>query len=415
MILSEKKINPFGGINFVINELKRKKISDLIDDKLGLRPKQSTYSFSDIILYWIYSNLCGAERLEDAVQMKSHLEGIPNLANPSPDRISGIFRKLASQKKDVFSHKGIKHEFCIDRKTNGMMLDIAKKLGSDLNGTLDYDNVIIETEKYDTEWTYEKYKGYQPGVAFMGETPVYIEGRNGNSSAQYKMKDTLERCLDLLEEKGIRVKRFRSDSAAYQRDVLGLMDSKGIDFFVRVRSSTALVDDIRYAKNWQAGKTNGFSYEYSEIEYIPFVSTPAIYKDYPTYRLIVKRIYDDSGEPVYYAIVTNNWEMTPLEVIEFYNKRGAIERNFDDLKNNFNWKRLPFSFLNENTFFMIIGAISKIIYTHLRNTFSEKVDFVEGNFRLKNFIFHFITVSSFWTKKGKLRLFTGKDYTRIFE
>lgn len=394
--------------------MKKKKIADLIDSKLGLRPKQSTYSYSDIILYWIYSNFCGAERLEDAKQMKTHLDSIPNLANPSPDRISGVFRSLATQKMENFSHKGIRHEFCIDKKSNSMMLDIAKKLGTDFNGTLDYDNVIIETEKYDTEWTYEKYKGYQPGVAFMGETPVYIEGRNGNSSAHYRMKETLERCLELLEEKNIKVKRFRSDSASYKKDVLDLMNSKGIHFFVRVKNSTALIADIKYAKKWQTAQTNGFSFEYSEIEYIPFVSTPAISKDYPTYRLIVKRIYDDSGEPVYYAIATNNWKMSPMQVIEFYNNRGAIERNFDDLKNNFNWKRLPFSFLNENTFFMIIGAISKIIYTHIRNTFSQKVDFVESNFRLKNFIFHFITVSSFWTKKGKLRLFTGKDYTRFF-
>ncbi|MBA7520755.1 hypothetical protein ES705_12852 [subsurface metagenome] len=88
--------------------------------------------------------------------------------------------------------------------------------------------------------------------------------------------------------------------------------------------------------------------------------------------------------------------MTDKEVFFFYNQRGAIERNFDDLKNNFNWGRLPFSFLNENTVFLIISVIAYIIYQYIINTFSTKVKFVKKTFRLKNFIFHFITVGSEW-------------------
>ena len=78
----------------------------------------------------------------------------------------------------------------------------------------------------------------------------------------------------------------------------------------------------------------------------------------------------------YLAIITNNRTMSEYEIIRFYNQRGEIERNFDDLKNNFNWGHLPFSFLNENTVFMIISAIVSIIYQYLIRKFSKKVDFV---------------------------------------
>jgi len=87
-----------------------------------------------------------------------------------------------------------------------------------------------------------------------------------------------------------------------------------------------------------------------------------------------------------------------------------MERNFDDLKNNFNWSRLPFSFLNENTVFLIISAIAYIIYQYIINIFSKKVDFVKKNFWLKNFIFHFITVGSEWIDYKTLRLYTNKAY-----
>ena len=44
------------------------------------------------------------------------------------------------------------------------------------------------------------------------------------------------------------------------------------------------------------------------------------------------------------------------EIVEFYNKRGAKERIFDDLNNSFGWNRLPKSFMNENTVFLLIMA-----------------------------------------------------------
>lgn len=109
-------------------------------------------------------------------------------------------------------------------------------------------------------------------------------------------------------------------------------------------------------------------------------------------------------------IVTNNETMTNNEVFSFYNQRGAIERNFDDLKNNFNWSRLPFSFLNENTVFLIISAIAYIIYQYIIRRFTKKVEFVKKTFRLKNFIFHFMTVGSEWTGQNTLHLYTLKRY-----
>jgi len=45
--------------------------------------------------------------------------------------------------------------------------------------------------------------------------------------------------------------------------------------------------------------------------------------------------------------MTNKREMTDLEVIEFYNDRGESERLFDDMNNDFLWKKMPFYFLHK--------------------------------------------------------------------
>jgi len=109
---------------------------------------------------------------------------------------------------------------------------------------------------------------------------------------------------------------------------------------------------------------------------------------------------------IFRGILTNNWEMTLQEVLDFYNQRGAIERNFDMLKNDFNWRRLPFSFLNENTVFMIISAIISVLFQYLIRNFSKKSRWLKRNSRLKNFIFFFITVGSEWVSDSTLKLFT---------
>lgn len=358
--------------------------------------------------------MCGAERLEDTVFLKSHLDGIPNLALPSPDRISGIFRSLATPTFATPTKRDSHHEFSHNMTLNKLMIDIAKKLNVISGNTLDYDNVIIETHKQDSTWTYKKNKGYQPGVAFIGQTPVYIEGRSGNSPAMHKLAETLDSCLRLLKEKGVKFKYFRSDSAAYQFDVIKLLEAHGKEFFIRADTVKAMRLEAEKIKSWETVTTSQQTFEIGEMDYLPFFGKYTAKEEPKFYRAVVKRVKDIDGNYSYYSILTNNYTMPKGEVLYFYNQRGAIERNFDDLKNNFNWKRIPFSNLNENLVFMIIGAMASIVYRYLINVFSKKLEFVKKNFRLKNFIFNFITVSSQWVD-GILKLFTDKNYLKIFK
>jgi hypothetical protein len=47
----------------------------------------------------------------------------------------------------------------------------------------DYDNQIIEHEKFDAKKTYKMNTGYFPGVATIGDKIVCIENRDGNANA----------------------------------------------------------------------------------------------------------------------------------------------------------------------------------------------------------------------------------------
>lgn len=68
---------------------------------------------------------------------------------------------------------------------------------------------------------------------------------------------------------------------------------------------------------------------------------------------------------IYRAIITNDSALSEQEVIEFYNQRGASEKIFDELNNDFGWKHLLFSFLNQNTVYMMIMAMFRNFYLYL--------------------------------------------------
>lgn len=406
---STAKVNPFGGIFFVINELKNKGIAKLIDSHLGKRVKQAKYSYSDIILNWAYCNLCGAQRLEDIEKLRDSLD----MKLPSHDALGTVMKSFATKTILIKGGKKAKqhHEFNIHKPLNSLMLDMAlnlKLLKKNKPYILDYDNTIIEAKKYDVTKTFKWSYGYQPGVSFIGKVPVYIEGRNGNSNAETFMYETLKRGFDLLDERNIKINKFRSDAAAFQYNVIELMEERNVKFYIRLVRNHGFKEKVqKEVKEWNKITLKNVPIEIGEGAY-----TSTRFKK--NYRMVVTKYTNRKGGIDYRAIITNDFDMSAEQVLSFYNQRGAIERNFDDLKNNFNWHHLPFSFLNENTVFMLISAIISIIYQYLIGKFSKKVDFVKAKERLRGFIYHFITCSAI-LEDGQIQMFTERNYRPLVE
>ena len=78
----------------------------------------------------------------------------------------------------------------------------------------DYDNQIIEHEKYDAKRTYKHTTGYFPGVATINDKIVYVENRDGNANVKISQNETLERAYELIEENGIMIYRSRMDAGS---------------------------------------------------------------------------------------------------------------------------------------------------------------------------------------------------------
>ena len=117
--------------------------------------------------------------------------------------------------------------------------------------------------------------------------------------------------------------------------------------------------------------------------------------------------------------MTNDYESTPKEIVEFYNKRGAKERIFDDLNNSLGWNRLPKSFMNENTVFLLITALIRNFYQFLVQAKDLKLFGLNPTSRLKDFTFKFIKVPAKWIKTARefvLNIYTEQNaYATVFK
>lgn len=420
---SEKKITAFGGLNFCHDLFINSGVKGIIDSHLGARVKLAGFNYSDILSTHMSVFLAGGDSTEDANEhLRGSLKLIPNLSVCSADTILRGINELSTPLISHKSNNGIAHEFNINNRLNKLLIKALKKtnqLITKTKYTLDYDNQVIATEKYDAKMSYKKYLGYQSGISSIGDLIIAVEGRNGNSPASYKQEETLARTFSLLEAENIKTNRFRADAASYQQQVLDLIIQKNLLFYIRAKTCASMEAQIGQISeaSWIKIRLGVQEMEVAEIDYTPFGQDKS-------YRLVVSRIKRKDKQAnlfsgttyKYRSIITNDELMTQKEIVSFYNKRGSSERTFDAMNNDFGWGNLPFSFLNQNTAFMIITALYANFYRYMITFFSKKLSWLKENYRLKKFVFRFITVAANWIKKGRqniLKLYTNKDYSPL--
>jgi len=422
-IVKSKSLSAFGGINFVFEHLNNLNISSILNKNLPQVAKQSKYSWSDIFNSFLSIYFCGGDCVEDLnTNLKHHFENNPFIKLTSPDTLLRRLSELSTPTQFCKTKRGVvTHEFCTNKTLLNLNIDILKHLNvfKSRELVLDYDNTIIFNEKSDSKMSYKRDYGYQPGVCTINEEFIlFIENRNGNSDAKSFQLDTLKRLFDSLNAKGIKkVDHFRADAASYQYEVIDFLNKQSTFFYIGCRNSY-VEKYFSQVNDWVITSDQFGELEVGSIIIKPFKKQATDLGRLTTsYRLLVKRRPRKDGQVNiitqdaydYRAVITNNFEMSDLEVIKFYGQRGNMERQFDILKNDFGWNNMPFSSLNKNLVFLYFSAICKNLYNNIICHFSRIENVLKPEFRLKKFIFRFIILPAKWIIQGrqkKLRVYS---------
>ena len=246
----------------------------------------------------------------------------------------------------------------------------------------------------------KKQRGYFPGVVSIEGLPLYIEGRNGNCNVKSAQLATHQRAFEALQEQGIHPKYARMDAGSYTTEVVNFFDQQQVSFFIRANQSQQLLTAASKVKEWESTEIGCQSIELASLSHL-FGNN--------VHRIVAQRQVKHSkqidvftGDNYSYRfIITNDWQIKEKQAIEFYNARGASEKIFDIQNNDFNWKCMPHSFLEQNTVYLIIMAIAHLIYKWLLSIFAEKVEGLNPKARLKQFIFRFVAIVAKVTRSAR--------------
>ena len=402
----------------------------MADNTLGAKGINMRYSYSNVIENLTSVFVSGGEALEDVNFFRQEaFKANPDYRFCSADTIGRDLRGLAVENTEFqAAESGKSYRLNINDRLNGLLLKALLQLGvvnKEQPVTFDYDNQFIETEKYDATYSYKKANGYLPGIAQINLHPFYIENRDGNANLKFEQAETLERAFAHLkangikvDKDGIKVDKARMDCGSYSQEVVEVTCCNCNTFYIRAMNCKSLekrIADIQ-EEEWQETEIN---HKECWLASLPFTAFFAERR----YRLVVQRTLVPDKQStlfnsyVYRCILTNDWESSEREVVEFYNQRGTSERTFDMQNNDFGWKHLPFSFMKENTVFMIITALIRNFYVWLVGRIAANKAFgLEATSRVKKFVFRFVQVPFRWVFRSRqwhLQLFTSRPYDRL--
>lgn len=204
--------------------------------------------------------------------------------------------------------------------------------------TLDVDAHLVESTKETALPTYEGFRGYQPLLVSWAETGLVLadEFRDGNVPAGKDIARVVDEAYESLpqHEAGWQV-NVRSDSAAYDQDVLAHWAKRGWRFAVSADMTRQLRAEIEALPPaaWQPWRVEGKGYvrEWAEVPFVP--SRTQERRDSQPYRYLAIRIrspqgllFGDGNSVKHFAVVTNDWEMDGQALLQWHRgKAGTIE------------------------------------------------------------------------------------------
>ena len=419
--IKSEKLTPFGGI-FSIMEQFNALLSQTIDSTLGLRSKFYGYQYSEILRSLMCVYFCGGSCVEDVTtHLMKHLSLHPTLRTCSADTILRAIEELTVDNTMYTSASGKQYDFNTADTMNKLLVNALLATGelkTNQEYDFDFDHQFIETEKHDAKPTYKKFLGYGPGVAVIGDMIVGIENRDGNTNVRFNQKDTLERIFKRLESSGISISRARMDCGSCSEEIVGMVEAHCRHFYIRANRCSSLYDSMFALTDWKKEEINGIEFELNSILVEKWKGKP--------YRLVIQRqrrmdgdldIWE--GEYTYRCILTNDYESSVRDIVDFYNLRGGKERIFDDMNNGFGWNRLPKSFMAQNTVFLLMTALVRNFYKTIMQRLDTKKFGLRRNSRIKTFVFKFISVPAKWIKTSRqhvLNIYTGNyAYANLFQ
>ena len=216
--------------------------------------------------------------------------------------------------------------------------------------------------------------GYHPLIINEYHSKLLLSSllRTGSAYSSNGIIEELEQIFTQLNNTGNI--RFRGDSAFYRRDLFKYLENNQVTYYIRVKNfkkniRESLMDMVKNQVDWN-------DFDYTEPYYGEY--TIQINKTKKR-RIVYKAFRLEKGGmlqlvPMVYCIITNDFEKSPKEAMDFYEARGNSENFTKELKDDFNGGNPSHKEFVKNEMDFLISSLAYNLYHVFQQTILEEKD-----------------------------------------
>lgn len=355
---SGEEITPYGGLGLYGELYQAVGMEKGVKREIPRPESGAGYEANSYVCSAVMMLMAGGGSLEDIRKVKldramRRISGIKEV--PSADAMGDWLRRKSGKKI-----RGLQK---IHKKLSGKVIVRAKEK----EFTLDIDATEIVAEKYEAKMDYKGNKGYMPMLGFIAELDWCIgyEFREGNESPGSRNKEFALEIVKRVKKLSKKIGGFRSDSAAYQAELMNELNREGIRYAITVDQDVAVKGEIkRIAENqWKPFvDRDGIKTDREVAEFIHSMN-----KSDHSFRVVVQRwknsqrdLFEEAAEYCYHGIASNETEEQKKseEVIYWHNARARSENYNKELKVGLGMESMPCGQFEANAVWFGIGILA---------------------------------------------------------
>ena len=346
---SEERLTSLGGLVVLEEMAQALGVWKKVDEQLEGPGSGRGYRPSEFVQPLVWMLHAGGRRLEDLRELRAEQGVLEELGlRAVPD---------AGTAGDWLRRQGEDGVAGLERVNQELLQGAWEQEGAEL--ILDVDATEIEAEKQEAKWTYHHVQGYMPLVGYVNGLCVGYEFREGNVSPGAGIGAFAQKCEAALPA-GKRI-YFRSDSAAYQAEVINHYSQPGRSFTITADLDVAVKREIKNLpeSTWQPYRTTeGIATDREIAETVHTLNQTK-----KAFRLIVLRWLNpqpnlfESERYCYYAVASNR-EGGAAEIIWEHNGRGNSENWHKELKVGVGMEQMPCGQFHANALYFAIGVLA---------------------------------------------------------
>ncbi len=349
---SEDAVTGKMGLSFLTHAMKDFGIKRMISDEYVCGSNREIGYFEKIMA-GVMARVAGGDRVEDVENLRVDVGLLESLGWDeimSADTYLNMIKNKRSNAKQ--------------RRVNNAM--VIKALGQIEERELTYDNdaTYFDSDKDSAQYSYQKTKQFSGLVGCIAELGMIntVDFRRGNVSPISGIKNQLKKAVGQAITAKKLIKIFRSDSAAYQMDIMAYCDAQEINYFISADKDNAVKRTIKSIRSSQWQKLSG---EHAKNENTQWAQTQHVMSRGFKVRMLVLRWENpdptlfESSPYCYHAIVTNDMEIKPMEWLTMHNGRmGTIEHVHAEIKSALGCDYAPSHDFEKNRGYFLIGVLA---------------------------------------------------------